>query len=256
MGEGLNMSLAYNDTTNKDGILQRIEQELGFTDGYITGDSTRLKQWTGSVNLALDKAIRIILKAGGVWQFDDSNHNDYPIIFTNLIANQRDYPFTSDENSNLILEIYRVMARTSTTSPYYDLEPVDMQNDPEYAVSELNDGIITNTANPSKYDKTATGVFLNTFPPSNVTNGLKIYINREGSYFTTSDTTKMPGFAGLYHEYLVLEPAYRYARANRLENQETLKRDLLEMEKQIAEFYSRRDRHVRPVMRPKKIGYI
>ena len=109
---------------------------------------------------------------------------------------------------------------------------------------------------PYQYDKTATGLFLDPIPSANVTSGLKVYVSREGSYFTTSDTTKKPGFAGLYHDYLILEPAYQYARANRLNIQETLKRDVLEMEKRITEFYGKRDFHDRPRFSWKKILYI
>ena len=226
--------------------------ELGFPDAYITGDTTRLAQWTGSINLALDKAFHLIFKADGKWQFDDSNHTDYPIITTDSVASQRDYSFTSDENSNLILDVDRVFYRASTSDAYFELEPVDVQADPSAKVVGFFDGLNTE-GTPYRYDKTATGIFLDPIPDTAVTSGIKMYINREGSYFTTSDTTKTPGFAGLYHEFLVLEPAYRYARANRLDAQETLKRDVLELEKKITEYYSRRDQHDRRVMTGKKI---
>lgn len=241
------MSLAYSDTTNKDGVLQRIEQELGFADGYITGDSTRLKFWTGSVNLALDHAFHLIFGADGRWQFDDQNHTDYPIITTNIVATQRDYAFTTDSNSNLILDIHKVLYRKSTTDPYYELIPVDAQSGSDAQVSQLTDGL-DNQAHPSKYDKTANGIFLGTVPPDSITNGLKIYINREGSYFTTSDTTKTAGFAGLYHQILVLEPCYRYARIKRMPSAEQFKRDLKELEANMIEYYGRRDRHERKVL--------
>lgn len=251
------MSLVYSDTSGKDGILQRIEQDLGFPDAYITGDTTRLAQWTGSVNLALDKAFHIIFGADGKWNFDDSNHTDYPIITTNLVDGQRSYAFTSDGSTpaNLILDIHRVFVRTSTTTGYFEIFPVDVQSDDEGIISGLADGLGTE-GTPYEYDKTANGIFLNPIPSANVTSGLKIYINREGSYFATSATTKTPGFAGLYHEYCVLEPCYRYARANNLTNKETLKRDVLEMEKAITKYYSRRERDVRHIMTGRKINYI
>ncbi len=248
------MSIAFLDSTNKDGLIERIEQELGFPDAYISGDATRLKFWTGSINLALDKALHIIFSADGKWQFDDSNHTDYPIITTDIFASQRDYSFTSDENSNLILDIQRVFYRSSTTAPYYEIFPIDVQTRDEREITEFVDGLNTE-AQPITYDKTATGVFLNNVPSTNVISGLKLYISREGSYFTTSDTTKFAGFAGLYHEYLVLEPCYRYARAHTLEKREVFKRDLLEMEKNIIEHYSKRDKHDRPVMFPQPIIY-
>ena len=251
------MSLKYSRTgaTQKDGILQMIEQTLGFPDGYITGDATRLAMWTGSVNVALDKAFHIIFSADGNWNFDDSNHTTYPILTGNLIDGQRDYSFTADADGNVILDIFKVFVRKSTTDPYYEIYPVDVQRDAEDDISSFADGLNTE-GQPYKYDKTATGLFLDPIPNANVTAGLKLYVNREGSYFATTDTTKVPGFAGLYHEYLVLEPAYRYARAHRLDVQETLKRDVLEMEKDIVKFYSRRNKDERPYISMAPINFM
>ena len=238
------MSLPYSDTSGKDGILQRIEQELGFSDAYITGDSTRLAIWTGSVNLALDKAFHIIFGADGRWQFDDGNHTTYPILTGNLVDGQRDYSFTQDSDSNLVLSIDRVFVKEGASDPYFEIFPVDVQSAPESQIKGFIDGQNTEGV-PYTYDKTSTGIFLDPIPDTNVTAGLKVYVSREGSYFTTASTTTKPGFAGLYHEYLVLEPAYRYARANNLQNREVLKRDVLEMEKAITEFYSRRSKDER-----------
>jgi hypothetical protein len=246
------MSLQFN--TGSKGIIQQIERQLGLGVGYISGDSTRLAEWTADINLALDKVFHIIFNADGRWQFDDSNHTDYPIITTNIVSAQRDYSFTVDEDSHLILAIDRVFYRSSTTNPYYELFPIDVQTDSENDISTFVDGLNTQ-GQPTRYDKTANGIFLDMVPPDNVTSGLKIYISREGSYFLTSDTTKSPGFGGLYHEYLILEPAYRYARANNLAVREALKRDMLEMEKVITDYYSRRDGHDRPVMFPEPINY-
>lgn len=249
------MSLAYSDTTGKDGIIQRIEQELGFSDAYISGNATRLAQWTGSINLALDKALSLIFQADGRWNFDDSNHTTYPILTGNLVDGQRDYSFTADSDGNLVLEIARVFIRVSTTSGYFEVFPIDAQSDEESKISSLVNGLNVE-GTPYQYEKTATGLFLDPIPSANVTNGIKIYVSREGSYFTTSDTTKKPGIMGLYHEYLVLEPCYRHARANRLANQEELKRDTKEMEREIIKAYSRRDKHQRNIMTGKKISYL
>lgn len=249
------MSLAYSDTSGKDGILQRIEFKLGFPDGYITGDATRLARFTGMVNLALDKVFHIIFKADGRWQFDDSGHSTYPILTGDLVDGQRDYSFIQDSDGNLILDIHRVFVKNGTSDPYYEIFPVDVQTDEEGKISSYVDGQNTEGA-PYTYDKTATGIFLDPIPSANVTAGLKVYVSREGSYFTTASTTTKPGFAGLYHDYLPLAVCYDYALAQNLKNTETFKRDMLEMEKKITEFYSKRDFHDRPIMTPKKILYI
>src|SRR3990167_7776029 len=235
------MSLALSDTTNDDGIIQRIEQELGFPNEYISGDAQHLRLWVGSINLALDKVFHIIFGADGKWDFDDGNHTTDPILTTNLVDGQRDYPFGSDADGNVILDIKRVFIRMTTTQAYSEISPVDVQSDLEDDISRFADGLNTEGV-PDRYDKTARSIFLDPIPNATVTAGLKLYVNREGSYFVTTSTTKVPGFAGLYHEYLIIEPCYRYARANNLVNREPLKRDVLEMEKAITEYYSRRSR--------------
>ena len=249
------MSLQYSDTsaTGKDGILQRIEQKLGFPDGYITDNATRLAQFTGRANLALDKAYHIIFGADGTAQFDDNNHTAYPVVKFNLVANQRDYSFTQDADSNLILAFHRVAILPSATATLYqELEPFS-------EVDERDNDVITETTAagvPWRYGKLATGLFLDPMPSYAVTNGLKVYIDREASYFVTTDTTKVPGFAGLYHDYVAIFAAYDYAVANRLDAQETLKRDMVEMEKAIEKHYSRREKDKRHILSGKKINYI
>lgn len=251
------MSLVISQTTTKKGILQMIEQTLGFPDAYITGDTTRQAQWLARVNLSIDKVFHIIFGADGKYNYDDSNHTTYPILTGNLVDGQRDYSFTTDADSNLVLDIHRVFVRMSSTDPYYEIFPRDVQSDSEGEISGFIDGLNTE-GRPQTYDKTATGIFIDPIPNANSTAGLKIYVNREGSYFTSSDVTaqtKIPGFAGLYHLYCVYEPAYQYAMANNLSNREVLDREVQRLELDITEYYSRRSRDERTVMFGEPIFY-
>lgn len=193
------------------------------------------------INIALDKAFDIIFKSDGTWQFDDSNHTDYPIITTNLISGQRDYSFTADENGNLILDIYKVMV-ADQSGIYHEIYPVDVQS--QQGLESFYDGHNT-TGSPFRYDKTANGIFLDVIPNYNYTGGIKIYINREGSYFTTSDTTKKAGFAGLFHEYLALRPSYMYSYRNNKSNVNAIQSEMLRMEEEIGNYYSKRTKDER-----------
>ena len=76
---------------------------------------------TADENLALDKVTGIIFTSSGRWQYDDTNHEDYPIITTNLTSGQRDYTFTTDEQGNLILDIYRVMVK-NRDGVFYEID--------------------------------------------------------------------------------------------------------------------------------------
>lgn len=240
------MSLAFSNTTTKAGILQRLEKRLKLGDAYITGNATRLAQWTADVNLAADIVQAIILSVGGTWQYDDSNHTTtHPIITTDIVAGQRDYGFTTDGSSNIILEIFKVMVADEHGN-FMELDPVDASQ-PGGAPSNYDDGLNTRGL-PNTYDKLGNSIFLDPIPNYSYTAGLKVYISRESSYFATSDTTKKPGFAGLFHEYLVLHPYYNYAVDNSLKNASTIKKDLLEMENNIREYYKRREKDARKVL--------
>lgn len=239
------MSIAFSNTTSKSGLLQLIERNLGFDYGYITGNTTRLAEWTADVNLALDRALSIIFEVGGTWQFDDSNQTDYPIITTNLVSGQRDYAFTTDENGNLILDIYKVMV-SDENGNYREIYPVDASRRGG-APSNYDDGLNTG-GQPNTYDKLANGIFLDPIPNYNYTNGLKVYISREGSYFTTSDTTKKPGFAGLFHEYLALYPTYKYAVRKSHKNLAVWRDEVQIMENSIREYYKAREKDVQKTL--------
>lgn len=236
------MSLVFNDTTTYRGIVQEYEKECGFEIGDVSGDPVKLAELVSSVNLALDDFVELALRSEGTWQFDDSNHDvsqgNYPIISTDIIAGQRDYPFISDQYGNLILDIYGVYV-ANPSGIYVKLSPVDVstgKNDLEGypttaasgflfygGLSSFTDGQNT-PGTPVRYDKLANGIFLDPVPNYNMRlanegkAGLKIYVNREGSYFTTSDTTKKPGVPGLFHRYFVVRAAQDYARQNNKAN--------------------------------------
>lgn len=194
------------------------------------------------LNLGIDNLLLTLFGqgAGGAWQLDDSNQTDYPIIIIDLISGQRDYAFISDGSGNLILDIYKVQVKDAQ-GVFHDLTPVDQQGSD--APSTMTDGQ-NSTGTPTHYDKTGNGIFLDLIPSYASTGGLRVFINRESTYFTASDTTKKWGYTGIWHEYLVLYASYQYARAKTLANRETLKRDLLEMEEKIKNHAGQRERNV------------
>lgn len=249
------MSLQFNVTTSPfNGIIQLIEREIGVDKGYISGNATRLGHTTTDINMAWDNYLRIAFKNSGTWQFDDSNHTDYPIIYTDLVADQQDYSFTTDENSNLILDIYKIAVLPSATATVYEeIYPVDQQT--KDRGRNLVEGNVDSGV-PYQYDKTGNGIFLDERPSYSATNGLKIYINREASYFTTSDTTKKPGCPGNHHTYFAIKPAYEYARRNNLSITNALFNEVLKMEQEIAADFANRQRDERAQLTMKKINYV
>lgn len=221
------------------------EREIGAQPGDVSGSTTRLKQFAADSNLSLDDYLAMVIQVSGLWKGDDLNHTDYPEITTNIVAGQRDYPFITDENGNIILDIYRVYAKDSASAAYRLLEPYDA--DTEKETSTFTDGLNA-TGNPSKYDKTANSIRLDVLPTANVTNGLKVSINREGSYFDYDDTTKKPGFPGVHHKYFYLKPALDYARRNTMTAYPRIEAEVMKLEKEIKEYFNRRAKDENPTL--------
>lgn len=242
------MSLQFSNTTTKNGIIQRLERKCGFNDGEISGNPLRLAYFTGDVNEALNRALENIFSVGGTWQFDDINHStNYPIITTDIVSGQRDYAFTEDGAGNLVLEISKVFI-ADENGLFREITPVDV---PQGAPSNYWDGLNT-TGQPNTYDKLGNGIFLDPIPNYDYTAGLKLYISREGSYFSTSDTTKKPGIAGLFHEYFVLRPAYNYCRDKDMKKADRLYADMMKMENDMRDFYKAREKDVQKKLIPKR----
>ena len=229
------MAMQFSDTTNRTGIIELIEDNTG-TQSSTTSSYT-LKTKTRDVNNAYANYFLIGGQTDGRWQLDDTNHTKYPIITTALTANQPDYTFTVDEQSNQILDIYRVEI-LDTTGHGVELTPIDQFDIQGQALTEF----MRDAATPLFYDKTANGIIL--YPKPNYTNsaGLKIYYNRTPDYFVSTDTTKKPGIPDMFHEYLALRPSYQYCLRKGLPQTDSLRNDMVAMEDAIKLYYSNRSK--------------
>lgn len=226
-------------------ILKRIEDACGFNRGDISGNATRKERFTDAINVAQDEVFGFIFnKVNKGWQFDDTYHTKYPIITMDIEANKRDYSFTTDEQGNFIIDIYKIML-TDANGNTKEIKQVDQQERgaPESFYS-------SQTGTPTKYDITASGIFFDVIPDFSADDAIELYINRPGMQFATTDTTKYAGFNPLYHEYLVLKPSYEYARDNGLPNTEQLKRDMNEMRTEIETAYGNRGKDINRSFKP------
>lgn len=232
--------LQFNVTASPyNGLIQRCEVNVYGEDGLgrISGNSKLLGTWTTRLNQAKLRVDSFVLGSDGKWQQDDKNHTDLPTITTNLVANQRDYAFTTDENGNVIQEILGVYILNNGI--YTKLEYADETEDQLFYDGQN----LTGTA--TKYALKGNTILLDFLPSANLSNGLKIEITREGTYFLTTDTTKTAGY-GMY-DYVIADVAcLDYAKFNTLANvnitAQTVEAEKLEMK----DYFSRRNESVRP----------
>lgn len=261
------MSRVFNDTSNLSGLVQRYEKAIGANYGDVSGSTEKLKEFTSLTRSAFDTYLHFAFKGEGSWQYDDTNHQDgsgnytYSIIKTNLVSGQRDYTFLTDEQGNVILDIYKVLVLPSATATeYVELAPMDemLEHDNDIVAESAA------TGTPRRYGKMTNAIQFETPTNYNATNGLKVYVNREASYFATSDTTKKPGVPGIHHDYFFLRPAMEYARDNLLASFPLLRDAVMEYEGneengvigKIERHFSRRRKDERDIITGKRKLYI
>ena len=233
--------MQFSDTTNNTGIVEQ-------TRSFARVDSA---QWptskiVNSVNNYLDRVTGYAIGADRRFQWDDSNHTKLPIGTTNLVSNQAEYSFLTDEQGNSILTLTRIDILDSDGN-YRQLKAID-----EVEIPVALDEFESTAGKPIYYDKIADNIIkLYPKPATSVTAGLKFYFQRTGSYFAAIDTTKSPGVAPLLHRGFVIAAAYDCAITLGLANFNMLAGEMAREEKAMQDYFAIRNqdevRRVSPV---------
>lgn len=211
--------MQFSDTTNKNGLIQRVERLNNLSDGVISGDTTLLSYTTSDINESIMELMLEIMMAQDTFDWDDPTKTDYPVATTPLVANQRDYNFTEIS----FLKLKRVDVSYDGTT-YYRANPFDSASFSAGLGNDTDvDGYFSKT--DPKYDPKAFGFWL--YPRADATdvaNGGKIRIEFTRSFteFTTSDTSKEPPIDRPFHELIAIGAALKYASIKRLPTQTSL----------------------------------
>src|ERR1051326_352663 len=222
--------MQFNNTSSKNGLIQAFEFWTRQPDGNVSGNTTLLAQATARINAAFDRIMPLLLSYNDRIRWDDLNNTDQPSGKFNLVINQNDYKITEDANSLDILNITNVRIKESSTATVYtELERITL-DDPN--ITTYLQPASTQTGVPSGFVEVGNVVYLNCLPSYSATNGIEIFLGREQSYFSTSDTTKEPGIPKPFHELLALYAALDWKRVNRT-NEPSL---LNEIRSEIAKY--------------------
>lgn len=236
------MAIQFSDTVNNTGILQRARKMA-----RVNAAQWETYNVVNSCNDWLNKIFTYGKDADKKFQLDDTNHTALPIGTTNLVANQSDYSFLTDEQGNRITNLTRIDILDSD-GLYRQLMPIDQAQLNGIALDEWNK---TNNK-PLYYDKIADNVIrLYPTPATSVTAGLKFYFQRSPSYFTASDTTKAPGVADDLHRGFVVASAYDCAFTLGLDNLQALSVELQREEAKIEAYFATRETDEPNIIIPK-----
>lgn len=223
--------MVFSDTVNNLGIVQQVRS-------FMRVDSN---QWAtykivNSVNNYLDTVAGYAIGADRRFQWDDTNHTKMPIGTTDLTANQAEYSFLTDEQSNRILTLTRIDIKDSSGN-WTQLQPLD-----QFQIEGGLDEFYETASQPIYYDKVSDNIIrLYPKPATTVSAGLKFYFQRAPSYFTASDTTKEPGVAPVLHRGFVIASAYDGALTLGLDNLQALSVEFEKEKEKMMDYFLNRN---------------
>ncbi|OQA77158.1 MAG: hypothetical protein BWY30_01157 [Tenericutes bacterium ADurb.Bin239] len=230
--------MVYSDTSNLSGILQVIENLCDLGVGYITGDTSRLKSMTATINRISHRVWHLIFLANGNWQYDDGGYTDLPSATTDIILGQRRYALPSEA-----LTVQRVELKDNDGN-WSVLKPITK----ELVKGEGLEDFMDDNGIPMYY-RLVNGV-IELFPPADYsgTGSLTVYFDRGAVEFQYDDTNVTPGFASPYHEILAVKAAIEWLKVKQPQSPTLpmLIQDDLKLEQSIRQFYSLRFKDYKP----------
>ena len=194
-----------------------------------------------NMNIAYRDVCAIIWESDGGWRYDDSNATDRPEAITDLVSDQKDYLLPTDAQRVNRIEVL------DTEGNYIKLNPLDM-NEVRTGLSEFLGG---NTGLPLYYELVGRSILLYPTPSSGyvtLTNGLKVYVDRDITELAVTATTTQPGFASSFHRILSYAAAIDFTQDANQRN--FLVEQKTRLEAMMSRFYSKRAPEIKTKMKP------
>lgn len=235
--------MQYSDTTNENGIIQDVERKINMGSTWISSSTERLKEFTSYANEEMSRIWHKIWSVYAGWQYDDSNQTDLPQASTNLTAGTSKYSLPEEA-----LTVKRIDVTDSNGNVTKNIPLLTEQ---------MESGVdSTETGSPMAYRLLGDTIQLYPTPESSVTNGLKVFFDRNVTDFDYTDTTKKPGFASPYHELVSLGMAIRWLKIkNPTSNSLAIFRaDQVAMMEELERFYNNRFEDITPVIRGQQLN--
>lgn len=233
------MSLQFQSEANG----QDIISDITFLLGANLAANFKINDRVRSVNEWMNTVWTWIFESYGGWQFMDDNTSG---VTGNVTSGTNDGPFadqTLTSGTGLYglptgtLTVVGVQMKTVSGGPLTPLVPITY----EEFLDRGGDGSFPSTGVPRFYILQGDIIRLLPVPNFTLAASLRVVFDQGMSGFTPSDTTKVPGFAGVFHRILSIGASLDYAMFRGTKNQvsdlTSLRNDY---ERRIKSFYGKR----------------
>ena len=251
--------MVFSNAADKSGLVEKMDFVCD-TDS----SSFPIAQKTREINSALEEVeAELIVASAHGWEFGDSNYTSLPTGLKTLTNSQEAYQLSGDQSTTGIdttnpLLTFKGASVKDINGLWKPLLPIHLSEifaqgiDP--AEYYKTDGL------PAYYEKREDFLVLYPAPDNGVsvtlTNGLKVFYDRRASKFTTSDTTKEPGFASPYHVLLAYKASLPYCSVYKKDRVPGILNEIDRLNKGLFKFYGNRAKDEPKVMRMKGIDFI
>lgn len=158
------------------------------------------------INRGYDETTIKILQADSQWEWDDNNKADLPISRIDLVAGQQNYGISG--------AVYLKVGKVEIQDPNGNW--IRLRQFQEDELGTIADNAFDNTPGvPQFYRIQGNSIFLYATPNYSLVRGIRIFYQRNVTYFTAGNTTpenaQVPGFAEPFHRILSVVAALDYA---------------------------------------------
>jgi len=212
---------------NADG--QDIVSLVGDMTGIDT--SVEIKQITRATNEANKKIWTWIFDSYGSWQYDDTNQTNLPVALTSLVADRQAYTLPTEALTVKAVE-YKNSGGTWSKLQAISITEINQFR----SEKEWND----TSSEPVYYATIGDVVKLYPAPDTTRTEALRVQFDRGSIAFTSTDTTKIPGFSSEFHGAIATGASYFLGINKTLSNWELIRSEWLDVETRIKDYYIKR----------------
>ncbi len=219
-------------------LLKSFAFWAGMKEEDVTDDATMKALATLRFNRRLDKYSGMLGAVSRLSQADDTNYTEHPFSLFDIVDEQHDYEFLTDEDGNSISDITAVMIKEGDT--FRKIDKVTLDDNEAELIMSPND----KPGTPNRYLERNNTIFLDPVPDYNLYEGGKLFYKRVPSYFTTSDTTKQPGIPSNFHDLVAMGSAYDWCLVNKSNSQTLIsgiKRELMRLEREFKVYQEMRN---------------
>ncbi len=236
------MATPFSNTTTNNGILQQARNLA-----RVDANQWPTQKVVNSSNNWLDFVTNYAIAADKRFRWDNTNHTKLPEGTTDLILNQTDYSFLTDEQGNTILTL-TALSLINSSGIEFPLQAVDI-NDENFDLSTFG----KSSGTPTQYDKISDNIVrLDNKPNASAvsTYDLKLRFQRTSKYYTASSTTQTSGFSPLLDRGFIIASAYDIALTLGLPNAQALALDRQREEEKVVNYFASRNEDEEAIFTP------